>query len=78
MPREPFLSGVQNENAMDQETPPEDVQDSRGNRRSHSPSSQTPSDKTDSSSKSLMSTFEPFLSGKISDSKILLNCPPQE
>jgi hypothetical protein len=25
-----------------------------------------------------MSTFEPFLSGKISDSKILLNCPPQE
>lgn len=43
-------SVVQNENAMDQETPPEDVQDSRGNRRSHSPSSQTPSDKTDSSS----------------------------
>jgi len=50
-------SVVQNENAMDQETPPEDVQDSRGNRRSHSPSSQTPSDKTDSSSKSLPSTL---------------------
>ncbi|CAG2217997.1 SRPK2 [Mytilus edulis] len=38
------------ETAMDQEVPQEEAQDHRGNRRSHSPSSQTPSDKTDSSS----------------------------
>ncbi|XP_052084802.1 SRSF protein kinase 3-like isoform X2 [Mytilus californianus] len=38
------------ETAMDQEVPQEEAQDNRGNRRSHSPSSQTPSDKTDSSS----------------------------
>lgn len=43
------------ETAMDQEVPQEEAQDHRGNRRSHSPSSQTPSDKTDSSSKYLSS-----------------------